>query len=166
MPFPALFLLSCFSVPPSRPQCPCLLRSLSLAPAGSSEPQVLTNKTSFGAKNSSRAARSSYQMQESYRFDSGPGPICVQLPSKAASCSSMGLKVTPAALTSWREDPCQVAKATPAVYDIRGWRSLVLRGLERFQFLSAKVNGNSTFSCLCSRCPPWLGVEKQRPPGG
>lgn len=89
-----------------------------------------------------------------------PCPCPCTAPSKAASCSSVGLKVTPAALTSWREEPCQVAKATPAIYDIRSLRSLVLRGLERFKFLSAKVNGNSTFSSLCL-CPPGLGMKSK-----
>ncbi|XP_034504562.1 uncharacterized protein LOC117797284 [Ailuropoda melanoleuca] len=89
-----------------------------------------------------------------------PQPRTCTAPSKAASCASVGLKVTPAALTSWREEPCQVAKATPAIYDIRGLRSLVLRGLERFKFLSAKVNGNSTFSSLCW-CPPGLGMKSK-----
>lgn len=70
----------------------------------------------------------------------------------------MCLKVTPATLTSWREEPCQVAKATLAIYDIRGLRPLVLRGLERVKFLSAKVNRNSTFSSLCL-CSPGLGMK-------
>lgn len=109
---------ACLSVLPPGPQCPdsqglfLLLRQVPVNVSDSHRRSHSELRTALG-----RQGQATDPGILEIRLRPWP-PEC-PAPSKAASCSSVGLKVTPAALTSRREEPCQVARATPAIYDIR-----------------------------------------------